>query len=227
MFSLHCIHSISFFDKIIHNEVVFISHIKIPRISQQMQIFQIAATILFYAWIWIAWKLSLTSNAYAFRNTYLHTCPIYLSYVGRFLNIEKIYKVPFVTFLLIFNYNSIWIHLNFYSQKKKNRIYYHSIFQKLNNHPLRNLIPMNNHWLPFARYFNLIKLQVDKLHFFITIQQYINIGNGKSIDTRAFVLQCTLVSLCREIRLLWLSDLNRCTALFAEFHCKHGAQTGH
>lgn len=78
MFSLHCIHSISFFDKIIHNEVVFISHIKIPRISQQMQIFQIAATILFYAWIWIAWKLSLTSNAYAFRNifTYVSYIPI-------------------------------------------------------------------------------------------------------------------------------------------------------
>lgn len=110
-----------------------------------MQIFQIAATILFYAWIWIAWKLSLWMHTLFETRIYIR---IYLSYVERFLNIEKNLQSSFrytpLNFQLQFYLNSFKLLLI-----KKNRIY-HSIFQKLNNFtPLWNLIPMNNHWLPF------------------------------------------------------------------------------
>lgn len=40
----------------------------------------------------------------------------------------------------------------------------------------------------------------------------------------AFALQFTLVSLCWEIRVPRLSHPNRCTALFARFHCTRGAR---
>lgn len=54
----------------------------------------------------------------------------------------------------------------------------------------------------------------------VTLNSVRHIPTAKNIaELVPGALQCTLVSLCWEIRLPRLSHLNRCTALFAGFHC--------
>lgn len=97
--------------------------IKIPRASQQMQIFsKLQPRFYFTREFELLGNYHWLRMQYVFQNTHLHTY-VYLSYVGGFLNVEKNLSSFHYTPLFFFsNYNSIRIHLNFFISKKKKKI---------------------------------------------------------------------------------------------------------